>query len=68
MRKLAYKLVEEVVNFKPSKTIRVVIKDSKGGLLAESPSKIFQNKKIFANLTLKDSQRIHFLVAFELIG
>ena len=68
MRKLAYKIVEEVVNFKPTKTIRVVLKDPKGDLLAQSPSKIFQNKKIFTSLTLKDSQRIHFLVAFELIG
>ncbi len=68
MKKLAYKLVEEVVNFKPTKTIRVVLKDPNGGFLAESPSKIFQNKRIFANLTIKDSKRIHFLVAFELIG
>jgi hypothetical protein len=68
MRKLAYKLVEEVVNFKPKRTVRIVLKDPDGGFLAESPSKIFQNKKIFASLTTKDSQRIHFLVAFELIG
>ena len=46
MKKLAYKLVEEVVNFKPTKTIRVVLKDPKGGFLAETPSKIFQNKRV----------------------
>ena len=68
MRKVAYKLVEEVVNFKPSKTIRVVLKDPKGGLLSDSPSKIFQNKRVFASLAVKDVKRINFLVALELIG
>jgi hypothetical protein len=68
MRKLAYKLVEEVVNFKPTKTIRIVLKDPNGGLLSDSPSKIFQNKRVFASLTLKDIKRINFLVALELIG
>ena len=68
MRKIAYKLVEEVVNFKPTKTIRIVLKDPKGGLLSDSPSKIFQNKKIFASLAVKDVKRINFLVALELIG
>jgi hypothetical protein len=68
MRKLAYKLVEEVVNFKPTKTIRIVLKDPKGGLLSDSPSKIFQNKKVFASRPLKDAKRIHFLLALELIG
>ncbi len=68
MRKIAYKLVEEVVNFKPNKTIRVVLKDPKGGLLSDSPSKIFQNKRVFASLAVKDVKRINFLVALELIG
>ncbi len=68
MRKLAYKLVEEVVNFKPTKTIRIVLKDPKGGLLSDSPSKIFQNKRVFASLAVKDVKRINFLVALELIG
>ena len=68
MRKIAYKLVEEVVNFKPTKTIRIVLKDPKGGLLSDSPSKIFQNKKVFASLAVKDVKRINFLVALELIG
>ena len=68
MKKLAYKLVEEVVNFRPTKTIRIVLKDPNGGLLSDSPSKIFQNKRVFASLAVKDVKRINFLVALELIG
>ena len=68
MKKLAYKLVEEVVNFKPKKTVRVVLKDPKGGLLSDSPSKIFQNKRIFSSLPVNDAKRMSFLVAFELAG
>jgi len=68
MKKVAYKLVEEVVNFKPTKAIRIVLKDPSGGLLSDSPSKIFQNKKIFTTLAVKDVKRITFLVALELIG
>jgi hypothetical protein len=68
MKKLAYKLVEEVVNFKPNKTVRVVLKDPNGRLLSASPSKIFQNKRIFASLTVTDVKRVTFLVALELIG
>ena len=68
MRKLAYKLIEEVVDFKPTKKIRIVLKDPNGGLLSDSPSKIFQNKRVFASLAVKDVKRINFLVALELIG
>ena len=68
MRKLAYKLVEEIVDFKPTKAVRVVLKDPKGGFLADSPSQIFRNKKVFTSLAIKDVQRINFLVALELAG
>jgi hypothetical protein len=68
MKKVAYKLVEEVVNFKPTKMIRIVLKDPSGGLLSDSPSKIFQNKRIFDSLAVKDVKRITFLVALELMG
>jgi hypothetical protein len=68
MKKVSYKLVEEVLNFRPSKTIRIVLKDRKGGLLSESPSKIFQNKHIFGSLAVKDAKRISFLVAMELMS